>query len=165
MSTLATAVCSITPTKRRRFFWAAWWTAPPAWKPFQKPDAASGGALTEEEALAEAERAAGRSLTRVAPHWALAYKRILRGEPIGPPPETRTRPVEDRHDGGPARASAWTVLGIPTGADADTIKRAYRKRALDHHPDRGGDPAVFRAIQRAYERLLKKADKPARKTR
>lgn len=165
MSKLATAVCSITPTKRRRFFWAAWWTSVPAWKPFQRPDASNGGALTEAEALAEAERIAGCHLTRIDPHWALGWKRVLRGEPTGPAPETRARDAGEPREGGPARASAWTVLGLASGADAAAIKRAYRQRALEHHPDRGGDPTMFRAVQRAYERLMKKSGKPARKTK
>src|SRR4029079_1450360 len=46
MSELASAVCSITLTQRRRFFWAAWWTAAPCEAPFRKPDASNGGATT-----------------------------------------------------------------------------------------------------------------------
>lgn len=161
MSTLATAVLSITPTRRRRFFWAAWWTTTPRWRPFQKPDASNGGTETEEEAIAEAEKVAGRALTRIEAHWAMAWKRSLRGEDIGPSPETRAAPATSRREA-PERASAWTVLGIEQGADAETVKRAYRKKALEHHPDRGGDPGVFRAIQRAYERLGRSGKTPRR---
>eukprot|EP00971_Amphidinium_carterae_P342408 6481703-Amphidinium_carterae.1 len=31
------------------------------------------------------------------------------------------------------------------------IKKAYRKLAVKHHPDKGGDPEKFKEITRAYE--------------
>ena len=33
------------------------------------------------------------------------------------------------------------------------IKKAFRKHALKHHPDRGGDENVFKKYQKAYEIL------------
>jgi len=39
-----------------------------------------------------------------------------------------------------------------TAAEAD-IKKAYRKLAVKHHPDKGGDPEKFKEITRAYEVL------------
>src|SRR4051812_25508749 len=45
---LTTAVCSITATQRRRFFWAAWWTGAPCHAPFRRPDAANGGARSAQ---------------------------------------------------------------------------------------------------------------------
>lgn len=51
---------------------------------------------------------------------------------------------------------AWfTVLGVAEGAGADVIKAAYRAHAKQHHPDAGGDTAMFQRIQRAYEEGLK----------
>ena len=47
----------------------------------------------------------------------------------------------------------WDVLGLAPGASADEVKRAYRAKAHLHHPDHGGDPAKFRAVHDAYERL------------
>ena len=32
----------------------------------------------------------------------------------------------------------YEVLGVPEDADKQTIKKAYRKLAAEHHPDRGG---------------------------
>lgn len=46
-----------------------------------------------------------------------------------------------------------------------TIKRAYRLQAKQHHPDTGGDAATFRKIQNAYEMLLEWAENPAFFTR
>ena len=47
----------------------------------------------------------------------------------------------------------YETLGIPKTASADEIKKAYRKLASQHHPDRGGDTAKFQEIQAAYETL------------
>ena len=50
-------------------------------------------------------------------------------------------------------ANAYDTLGVPKGASDEEIKRAYRKLAGQHHPDRGGDTARFQEIQSAYETL------------
>jgi molecular chaperone DnaJ len=51
----------------------------------------------------------------------------------------------------------YEILGVARNADADAIKKAYRKLALQHHPDRnGGDKASeekFREATEAYEVL------------
>ena len=47
----------------------------------------------------------------------------------------------------------YNTLGVPQDADTDTIKRAYRKLAMTHHPDKGGDPAQFQKISEAYAML------------
>ncbi len=52
----------------------------------------------------------------------------------------------------------YNTLGVPRDADQDTIKRAYRKLAMKHHPDKGGDPNEFQKISEAYE-TLSNADK------
>lgn len=45
------------------------------------------------------------------------------------------------------------TLGLHSSADADEIKKAYRKLAMEHHPDRGGDTNKFQEIQYAYMEL------------
>ena len=50
-------------------------------------------------------------------------------------------------------ANAYETLGVPKGASDQEIKKAYRKLAAKHHPDRGGDTAKFQEIQSAYETL------------
>ena len=50
-------------------------------------------------------------------------------------------------------ANAYETLGVPNGASEEEIKKAYRKLASTHHPDKGGDTAKFQEIQSAYETL------------
>ena len=47
----------------------------------------------------------------------------------------------------------YQTLGVNRDATADDIKRAYRRLASKHHPDRGGDTKVFQEIQTAYDTL------------
>ena len=47
----------------------------------------------------------------------------------------------------------YNILGVPKTASQDEIKKAYRKLASKHHPDKGGDTAKFQEIQTAYETL------------
>ncbi|USZ72592.1 J domain-containing protein [Natronosalvus halobius] len=54
---------------------------------------------------------------------------------------------------GPTTAEARSVLGVDPTADQATIKRAYRERVKDVHPDRGGDEAEFKRVTAAYDRL------------
>jgi len=49
--------------------------------------------------------------------------------------------------------SLYDTLGIQRSADANDIKRAYRKLAMEHHPDKGGDTEKFKEIQKANEIL------------
>lgn len=44
-------------------------------------------------------------------------------------------------------------LGISKEATQNDIKKAYRKSAMKHHPDKGGDPEKFKEITKAYETL------------
>ncbi len=50
---------------------------------------------------------------------------------------------------------------LQTTALHRTIKQAYRRQAKTHHPDRGGEVAVFRRIHDAYESLINWAEKPS----
>jgi curved DNA-binding protein len=47
----------------------------------------------------------------------------------------------------------YEVLGVAKNATTDEIKKAYRKLASQHHPDKGGDTAKFQQIQSAYDIL------------
>jgi curved DNA-binding protein len=47
----------------------------------------------------------------------------------------------------------YSALGVNKTASQDEIKSAYRKMAMKHHPDRGGDAAKFKEIEEAYRTL------------
>jgi molecular chaperone DnaJ len=47
----------------------------------------------------------------------------------------------------------YEILGVSRDADEDEIKRAYRRRARELHPDAGGDPEAFKELTAAYEVL------------
>jgi len=49
--------------------------------------------------------------------------------------------------------SFYDILGVAKTASDDDIKRAYRRLASQHHPDKGGDTAKFQEIQEAYATL------------
>lgn len=53
-----------------------------------------------------------------------------------------------------AKRDYYEVLGVSKSATAEEIKRAYRKLAMQHHPDKhGGDDAPFKELGEAYETL------------
>jgi curved DNA-binding protein len=54
----------------------------------------------------------------------------------------------------------YETLGIAKTASPEEIKRAYRKLASTHHPDKGGDTAKFQEIEEAY-RVLSDPEKRA----
>lgn len=47
----------------------------------------------------------------------------------------------------------YSTLGVAKNATPDEIKKAYRKLASQHHPDKGGDTAMFQKIEEAYRIL------------
>lgn len=52
----------------------------------------------------------------------------------------------------------YNTLGIQQTASEDEIKTAYRKMAMKHHPDRGGNEQKFKQIEEAY-RILSDPEK------
>lgn len=47
----------------------------------------------------------------------------------------------------------YEILGIDENASEDEIKKAFRKAAVKHHPDRGGDAEKFKEVNEAHQTL------------
>ena len=52
-----------------------------------------------------------------------------------------------------AKRDYYEVLGVNKNSTQDEIKKAYRKKSMEHHPDKGGDEEVFKEIAEAYDTL------------
>jgi len=133
--------------------------------------ASSGGARTREEAMQQAERAAGQPLTAIDARWGGAWVRVLRGDPPWPKPNASA--VGEGPSGvrsaatpsiAPAGSRPWAllVLGLSQGATHDEVKRAFRSAALRTHPDHGGDEASFIAVKRAHDIAIAALGSPRR---
>jgi len=47
----------------------------------------------------------------------------------------------------------YDILGLSKNATFEEIKAKYKSLAQQHHPDKGGDPELFKEIKNAYEVL------------
>lgn len=63
--------------------------------------------------------------------------------------------------GGRRRRGEWQhaekpheILGVASDASASDVRRAYRKLAAQHHPDAGGDPAMFIKAKDAHDHMM-----------
>ena len=68
-----------------------------------------------------------------------------------PEPSVDDDPANDPDERLPPADAAYRVLGLPSGADAEAVRRAYRQRVKQAHPDHGGDEEEFRRVQEAYD--------------
>jgi hypothetical protein len=62
--------------------------------------------------------------------------------------KARVRPLSN-HD----RARYAALLGVDVTASVENIKKAWRKKAALHHPDKGGDPKIMTDINVAWDAL------------
>ena len=47
----------------------------------------------------------------------------------------------------------YDVLGVPHDAPIDDVEKAFKRGALAHHPDKGGDPETFKEIRAAFKEI------------
>jgi hypothetical protein len=95
----------------------------------------------KQERLRQAEEAAerqARAQEQVHKMWE-EFERLCRG-------------WDDRAPGRRSGTHWSEVLGVPRSATLDDVKRRWRELALLHHPDRGGDAAVFMRVKDAFDR-------------
>jgi hypothetical protein len=58
----------------------------------------------------------------------------------------------------PSPEQPWQTLGLDTSRPTkDQVEDAYRRLAMRHHPDRGGDASEMARINRARDQLLAQA--------
>ncbi|CAM3732387.1 DnaJ domain-containing protein [Occultella aeris] len=50
-------------------------------------------------------------------------------------------------------ATPYEVLGVDAGASTEELRRAYRRRLRESHPDVGGDPELFHEVQTAWDQI------------
>lgn len=71
------------------------------------------------------------------------------GAPPPPPPPNAGNP----RSAAPTVAQARKTLGVSKDASWEDVVRAYKRRVLKTHPDRGGTEEKFRKVQEAFETL------------
>lgn len=48
----------------------------------------------------------------------------------------------------------YKVLGLDPNASIDDVKKEFKKLAMIHHPDKGGDENKFKEINNAYQQII-----------
>jgi hypothetical protein len=88
-----------------------------------------------------------QKLRETVSQWCGGYTLIEEGEsPRIEYEEVREAPA------GAASPDWWTaILQVDPDAGAGEVKRAFRRRAMETHPDRGGDAEEFKRVYAAWE--------------
>ena len=56
----------------------------------------------------------------------------------------------------PAPEQPWQVLGVPMDATRDEVEAAFRRLAMQHHPDRGGDAGEMSRVNAARDSMFER---------
>lgn len=149
------------PTQRGRATWAAWWTVRPTRARFVPADA-RGEAVDEhaarQAAFAAFAKARGcTSWSEIAPIFAVAAERWSRNvEPVFPGDRRRVaKPIDAPLD---LSDDAREVLGLSGPVTLESARDAYRKRALELHPDRGGSHEAMLQLNAVWERIRRQLE-------
>ncbi len=110
-----------------------------------------------------AEKAAGMPLVVVEALWAKAVLRTSLGlPPFAASEADHQSPVAATRRDGP---SVWALLGVSQTATPAEVKRAFRKKALETHPDHGGDALMFQKVRAAYDEALRRSARPRKQAK
>ena len=107
-----------------------------------------------QSAVASSRRWLGAAQAAHEPAHSLYPLRSPQAEPRRPLPSERLPKTSQNHEGLPHDKMRvpdhYAALGIQETADAADIRKAYKKRALQTHPDKGGDEEEFKRVGAAY---------------
>jgi DnaJ homolog subfamily C member 7 len=53
----------------------------------------------------------------------------------------------------PTEKHYYDILGLMKDATEVEVKKAYKRAALEHHPDKGGSDEMFQIVAEAYQFL------------
>jgi len=86
-----------------------------------------------------------------SPTYAVLVEHEMPGMHLGDRLPFETPDVSDDEDEhvDPTEA-AFAILGVPHGASLSEVKRAYRRKVKEVHPDHGGDREEFQQVREAY---------------
>lgn len=62
---------------------------------------------------------------------------------------------------GATQSDLYKLIGVPEDCTQQELQASYRRRALEEHPDKGGDQARFDELQHAYSVLSSEANRDA----
>ena len=82
--------------------------------------------------------------------WQNRYTQERRGTYGGTGGAGGARPPRRGYQGDPFRE-----LGVSSSASAADLKKAWKAKMMQHHPDRGGDPETAKKINEAYQAILR----------
>jgi hypothetical protein len=84
-----------------------------------------------------------------SPTYAVLVEHEMPGMHLGDRLPFETPEIEDDDQMDPTDA-AFAILGVPQGATLPEVKRAYREKVKEVHPDHGGDREEFQQVREAY---------------
>ena len=87
-----------------------------------------------------------------SPTYAVLVEHEMPGMHLGDRLPFETPDISDDEDDervDPTEA-AFAILGVPRGASLSEVKRAYRRKVKEVHPDHGGDREEFQQVREAY---------------
>ncbi|MFC7080860.1 J domain-containing protein [Halorussus caseinilyticus] len=87
-----------------------------------------------------------------SPTYAVLVEHEMPGMHLGDrlPFETPDVSDDDEDERVDPTEAAFAILGVPRGATLSEVKRAYREKVKEVHPDHGGDHEEFQQVREAY---------------